>query len=149
MIIRPSTPQVLVDIVEELNREILPLLTDTTAQIRMHMITSVLSQCAGRAEQEIALMREESVAYRSYATRVAEATGDEDLTAAIDASALGDDLRLSAVSDQYAVASDMLATALEAALDAGLAELVAEGESLLTNRIATEQNLTELTTAGR
>jgi len=149
VIVRPSTPQILTDVAEELRREILPELTTTTLQIRLQMIMSVLEQCAARSGIEIALMRAEIASYRDYADRVADATGSEAVRAAADAVVVGDDLRLDAVSAEYASAGEALATALEAALDAGEQQLVAEGEGLLTARIATEQGLTALATAGR
>lgn len=149
MITRPSTPQILADVAEELRREIMPLLSTTTLQIRLQMIMSVLEQCAARSGIEIALMREEIAAYRDYADRVAAATGDPAVRAASDAVAVGDDLRLEAVSAEYSRAGEALAVALETALDAGQADLVTEGERLLTARIATEQGLTALATAGR
>ena len=149
MITRPSTPQILNSIVEELTREVLPLLETTTSQIRLQMIMTVLGQCAGRAEQEIALMREEAAASTDYARRVADATGDVELQTAVDALEVGDDLRLPAITAEYVAASEALALALETALDAGLADLVADGERLLSQRIATEQSLTALVTSGR
>ena len=76
MNIRPSTPQILRDLAEELNREIMPLLSDSTDQIRLHMIAAVLGQCAVRSGTEIALMKAETDSYVDYARAVSAATGD-------------------------------------------------------------------------
>lgn len=149
MNIHPSTSQILRDLAEELNREILPLLSDSTDQVRLHMITAVLGQCAVRAGTEIALMTDETAAYRAYATGVASATADEAVRSATDAIGTSDDLRLEAVLAEYTRASEAFGTALEAAMDAGLTDLVARGEQLLQMRIANEQLMAGVATAGR
>lgn len=149
MITRPSTPQILRDVAEELNREIMPLLTESTDQIRLFMITAVLGQCAERADREIALMSEETASYRTYAEDVAEATGNDGVRAQIDAMASAPDLRLDSVLAAYVRASDAFGTALEVAMDAGLAELVSAGERLLQDRVANEQSMAGVATAGR
>ena len=142
MINRPSTPRILADLVTELEREILPLLTDSVAQIRLHMIMTVMGHCAVRSSNETAWMTEESAAYLEYAQRVLEATGDEDVRTAIAAVEPFDDLRLPAVAVNYSKASEALAAALDASLDAELEPLVAEGEGLLRMRVMHEQAVT-------
>ncbi len=146
---RPSTPQVLLDIIEELNRHVMPLMPGSTDQVRIVMITSVLGQCAARADQEIALMREESLAYLGFAQAVADATDDASVRTAVENATLSTDLRLAAMTAEYSRASSAFTVALDVAMDAGLANLVAEGEDLLRDRIRTEQALTSLSTAGR
>ena len=149
MNIRPSTPQILRDLAEELNREIMPLLSDSTDQIRLHMIAAVLGQCAVRSGTEIALMKAETDAYVDYARAVASATGDPAVQRAIDAVQPSTDLHLDAVIVEYTQASEAFGTALEAALDGGDAELVARGEALLQDRVANEQLMAGVATAGR
>jgi hypothetical protein len=149
VITRPSTPQILRDVAEELNREILPLLAESTDQIRLFMITAVLGQCAERADREIALMAEEIAGYCAYAADVAEATGDAALRAQVEVLAPVSDLRLDAVLATYVRASDAFSTALEVAMDAGLAEQVAAGERLLQDRIVNEKAMAGVATAGR
>lgn len=149
MNIRPSTPQVLRDLAEELNREVMPLLTDSTDQIRLHMIMAVLGQCAVRAGTEIALMRQETATYADYGSAVAAATGRSDVQALVDGIAPGDDLDLDAVLAEYTRASEAFATALEAALAAGHADLITRGEELLQIRVANEQQMAGVATAGR
>lgn len=149
MNIRPSTPQILRDLAEELNREVMPLLTDSTDQIRLHMITAVLGQCAVRAGTEISLMRQETAAYADYGSAVATATGRSDVQALVDGIAPSDDLDLDAVLAEYTRASEAFATALEAALAAGDTDLIARGEDLLQVRVANEQLMAGVATAGR
>lgn len=149
MNIRPSTPQVLRDVAEELNREVMPLLADSTDQVRLHMIMAVMRQCAVRAGTEIALMRQETAAYADYGSAVATATGRSDVQALVDHFAHGDDLALDAVLAEYTRASEAFATALEAALAAGDADLITRGEELLQVRVANEQLMAGVATAGR
>lgn len=149
MNIRPSTPQILRDLAEELNREVMPLLSDSTDQIRLHMIMAVLGQCAVRAGSEIALMKQEAAAYADYGSAVAAATGRADVKALVDAVPHGDDLTLDAVLAEYTRASEAFATALEAALAAGDADLITRGEELLQVRVANEQQMAGVATAGR
>jgi hypothetical protein len=59
------------------------------------------------------------------------------------------DLRLDSVLAAYVRASDAFGTALEVAMDAGLAELVSAGERLLQDRVANEQSMAGVATAGR
>ena len=149
MNIRPSTPQVLRDVAEELNREVMPLLSDSTDQIRLHMIMAVLGQCAVRAGSEIALMKQETAAYADYGSAVATATGSAEVQALVDAIPHAHDLSLDAVLAEYTSASEVFASALEAALAGGDADLITRGEDLLQVRVANEQQMAGVATAGR
>jgi hypothetical protein len=142
MINRPSTPRILSDLATELEREILPLLSDSVAQIRLHMIMTVLGHCAVRSSNETAWMTEESAAYVEYARTVLDATNDEGVRSAIKAVEPYNDLRLPAVVANYSRASEALAIALEAAMDAELATLISQGEALLRMRVMNEQAVT-------
>ena len=149
MINRPNTPQILRDLAEELNREIMPLLNDSTDQIRLFMITAVLGQCAVRADKEIAMMKQETDAYLTFAGEVADATHDANLAAAIAQVHPSDDLHLETVSAEYVRASEAFGVALEVAMDAGDEALVARGEALLQTRISHEQMMAGVASAGR
>lgn len=149
MITRPTTPEILRDLAEELNREIMPLLSEQTDQIRLFMITAVLGQCAERADREIALMADETTRCVTYAGAVADATGSAELRSLVSAVVPDTDLRLDAVLATYVRASDAFGAALELAMDAGLADLVAQGEQLLQDRVANEQAMAGVATAGR
>lgn len=139
MITRPSTPAILTDVCEELRREVMPLMTNATDQIRLHMIITVLGNCAVRAGSEIEWMKAEIAAYAAYANDVVTSTGDERLRNSIAALEPAPDLTLDAVAEEYSRAGTALGDALDAAMDAGLDELIARGEGLLVARIATEQ----------
>jgi hypothetical protein len=150
MINRPSTPRILEDLTTELEREILPLLTDSVAQIRLHMIMTVMRHCAVRSGNETAWMTEESASYVVYAQKVLEATESASVREAIGAIEPFDDLRLPAVIANYSRASEALAVALEASMDADVESLIAEGERLLRMRVTNEQAVTGATEyAGR
>jgi hypothetical protein len=150
MINRPSTPRILEDLTTELEREILPLLTDSVAQIRLHMIMTVMRHCAVRSGNETAWMTEESASYVGYAQKVLEATDSAGVREAIGAVEQFDDLRLPAVIANYSRASEALAVALEASMDADVESLIAEGERLLRMRVTNEQAVTGATEyAGR
>lgn len=149
MINRPNTPQILRDLAEELNREIMPLLDDSTDQIRLFMITAVLGQCAVRADKEIALMKQETASYLTFAQDVADATHDANLATTIAQIHSSDDLHLEAVSAEYVRASEAFGLALEIAMDAGEDALVTRGEELLQTRIAHEQMMAGVASAGR
>ena len=53
MITRPSTSRALEDVVEELSRDIMPIITDPAQQIRLHMLMVVLNDCVNASEREI------------------------------------------------------------------------------------------------
>lgn len=149
MINRPSTDQILRDVAEELNREIMPLISDTTDQIRLHMIVAVINQCSARAAREISIMKDEGAKSAAFGAEVAAAAQDDALAAAVAGIVPTDELTLEAVAAEYARASDVLGTAIEVALDAGLTDLVAAGEDLLRERITHEQEMSGAVDAGR
>ena len=142
MIGRPTTAQVLLDCCRVLD-EVLPTVGDETVQVRLVMLGKVLRNAAVRAAHEVAWMREETGAMESYARTVAAATGDDGLRTALEA--LGavprTSLHLDDVVDVYVRASDVLSTALEVALADGEEDLVREGESLLSARLAHENDV--------
>jgi hypothetical protein len=139
---RPSTPRILADLALELEREILPLLSDSVAQVRLQMVMTVMGHCAVRSGNETAWMTEESAFNLEYARKVLEATGDERVRQAIESVKPLEDLRLPVVITYYSSASEALATALDAAMDAELEPLISEGEDLLRMRITHEQAVT-------
>lgn len=142
MITRPTTVRILADVITELEREILPLLPESVDQIRLQMIMTVLGHCAVRAGHETAWMTEEAVEYVDYARAVLDATKAVDVRDALSAVTPFADLRLAAVSANYSRASEALSLALDAAMDAGNDDLVAQGEQLLRMRVANEQAVT-------
>ena len=101
MITRPSTSRVLEDVVEELTRDIMPMITDPAQQIRLHMLMVVLNDCANASEREISVMRTEIPEYLAFADDVAQATGNADVAAAVAGAQMGDSLVLSDVIREY------------------------------------------------
>ena len=100
MITRPSTSRVLEDVVEELTRDIMPMITDPAQQIRLHMLMIVLNDCVNASEREISVMRSEIAEYLAFAGDVAKVTGN-DVAAAVAGAQMGDSLVLSDVIREY------------------------------------------------
>jgi hypothetical protein len=143
VISRPTTEQVLLDCCRVLENDVLPGVADETMQVRLVMLGKVLRNAAVRAAHEVAWMRGETAQIEAYAGAVAASTGSDDLRAALDELATGphDSLHLADVVEVYVRASDVLSLALEAALTDGCDELVREGESLLSARLAHENDV--------
>ncbi|HEU5266565.1 MAG TPA: hypothetical protein VFU35_07685 [Jatrophihabitans sp.] len=136
MLSRPTTEQILLDCCRELMTEVLPALTDETAQVRVVMIETVLRNMAVRAAHEVAWMTEETMEIERYATTVQTAHPDVALDAALAAlgSAPRGSLHLDDVVETYCRAGDALSAALESVVASGDANLVGEGEQLLRAR---------------
>jgi hypothetical protein len=143
VISRPTTTQVLLDCCRVLEDDVLPAVADETMQVRLVMLGKVLRNAAVRAAHEIAWMREETGAIEAYARVVATTSGSDDLRTAVGALAAGphDSLHLADVVEVYGRASDLLSVALEGALAAGRDDLVREGEALLSERLAHENDV--------
>jgi hypothetical protein len=71
MLSRPTTEQILLDCCRELMTNVLPSLTDATAQVSVIMVETVLRNTAVRAAHEVAWMRDETVGIEAYAHAVA------------------------------------------------------------------------------
>jgi len=137
MLSRPTTEQILLDCCRELMTNVLPSLTDATAQVSVIMVETVLRNTAVRAAHEVAWMRDETAEIESYARAVAEeAPGTEPLRAALAAlaGAPRDSLHLDDVVETYCRAGNVLSAALETAVASGLAALVQRGEEILDVR---------------
>ena len=137
MLSRPTTEQILLDCCRELMTNVLPSLTDATAQVSVIMVETVLRNTAVRAGHEVAWMREETAEIEDYARAVAEqAPGAAPLEAALAAlaSAPRDSLHLVDVVETYCRAGNALSAALETAVAGGLAALVRRGEEILDVR---------------
>jgi hypothetical protein len=137
MLSRPTTEQILLDCCRELMTNVLPSLTDATAQVSVIMVETVLRNTAVRAAHEVAWMREETAEIGAYAQAVAErAPAAGALRAALNAlaGAPRDSLHLDDVVETYCRAGNALSAALETAVAGGLAALVRRGEELLDVR---------------
>jgi hypothetical protein len=133
MITRPSTSRILEDIVEELMRDIMPSLTDPAQQIRLHMLTIVLNNCANASEREMI------PAYVDFARDVAAATGNAGIAAAAEAARMGESLVLADVIADYQRASSAFADAMDLAMDTMDRDLIARGEDILRMRMDNER----------
>jgi hypothetical protein len=136
MLSRPTTEQILLDCCRELMTEVLPALTDETAQVRVVMIETVLRNMAVRAAHEVAWMTEETGEIERYATAAQQAHPDAALETALAALARAprESLHLDDVVETYCRAGDALSAALETAVARGDAGLVGAGEQLLRAR---------------
>lgn len=139
MITRPSTSRVLEDVVVELTRDILPMITDPAQQIRLHMLMVVLNDCVNASEREISVMRTEIPEYLAFAGDVAGATGNAEVKAAVAGAQMGDSLVLSDVIRDYENASRAFSTAMDLVMDKVDREFVERGETLLRTRVTNER----------
>ena len=143
MLSRPTTEQILLDCCRELMTNVLPSLTDATAQVSVIMVETVLRNTAVRAAHEVAWMRDETADIEAYAREVAaQATGTtlETALAALDA-APRDSLHLDDVVETYCRAGNALSAALETAVASGLAPLIQRGEEILDVRSGHETDV--------
>ena len=143
MLSRPTTEQILLDCCRELMTNVLPSLTDATAQVSVIMVETVLRNTAVRAAHEVAWMRDETADIEAYAREVAaQATGTtlETALAAL-AAAPRDGLHLDDVVGTYCRAGNALSAALETAVASGLAPLIQRGEEILDVRSGHETDV--------
>ena len=143
MLSRPTTEQILLDCCRELMTNVLPSLTDATAQVSVIMVETVLRNTAVRAAHEVAWMRDETADIEAYAREVAaQATGTtlETALAAL-AAAPRDSLHLDDVVETYCRAGNALSAALETAVASGLTPLIQRGEEILDVRSGHETDV--------
>jgi hypothetical protein len=143
MLSRPTTEQILLDCCHELMTNVLPSLTDATAQVSVIMVETVLRNTAVRAAHEVAWMRDETADIEAYAREVAaQAPGTtlETVLAAL-AAAPRDSLHLDDVVETYCRAGNALSAALETAVASGLAPLIQRGEEILDVRTGHETDV--------
>ncbi len=139
MITRPSTSRALEDVVEELTRDILPVITDPAQQIRLHMLMIVLNDCVNASEREISVMRTEIPTYLAFAEDVATSTGDPEVAAAVAGAQMGDSLVLRDVIRDYENASRAFSTAMDLVMDTVNRAFIERGETLLRTRVTNER----------
>jgi len=139
MITRPSTSRALEDVVEELSRDIMPIITDPAQQIRLHMLMVVLNDCVNASEREISVMRTEIPTYLAFADDVAKAAGNAEVAAAVAGAQMGESLVLSDVISDYENASRAFSTAMDLVMDTVNREFIERGEELLKTRVTNER----------
>ena len=143
MLSRPTTEQILLDCCRELMTNVLPSLTDATAQVSVIMVETVLRNTAVRAAHEVAWMREETADIEAYAREVAAQAPGTTLETALAAlaGAPRDSLHLDDVVETYCRAGNALSAALETAVAGGLAPLIQRGEEILDVRSGHETDV--------
>ena len=127
MLTRPTTEQILRNIVDELQATVAPALPDGPAKVAVGMMTQLLQGCAVRAAHEIGWMHEEIAAIEAQVGPVAGAHGDG--------------LHLDDVLPRYHAAGEALAAAVEAAYAAGDTARVEALRQLLEARNAHEMQV--------
>jgi hypothetical protein len=140
---RPTTEQILLDCCRELMTNVLPSLTDATAQVSVVMVETVLRNTAVRAAHEVAWMRDETADIEAYAHAVAAQAPGTALETALAALAAAprDSLHLDDVVETYCRAGNALSVALETAVASGLAPLIRRGEEILDVRSGHETDV--------
>jgi hypothetical protein len=143
MLSRPTTEQILLDCCRELMTNVLPSLTDATAQVSVIMVETVLRNTAVRAAHEVAWMRDETADIEAYAREVAAQAPGTALETALAALAAAprDSLHLDDVVETYCRAGNALSAALETAVASGLAPLIQRGEEILDVRSGHETDV--------
>ena len=143
MLSRPTTEQILLDCCRELMTNVLPSLTDATAQVSVIMVETVLRNTAVRAAHEVAWMRDETAGIEAYAREVAARAPGTTLETALAALAAAprDSLHLDDVVETYCRAGNALSAALETAVASGLAPLIQRGEEILDVRSGHETDV--------
>jgi hypothetical protein len=143
MLSRPTTEQILLDCCRELTTNVLPSLTDETAQVSVIMVETVLRNTAVRAAHEVAWMRDETADIEAYAREVAAQAPGTTLETALAALAAAprDSLHLDDVVETYCRAGNALSAALETAVANGLAPLIQRGEEILDVRSGHETDV--------
>ena len=135
MITRPSTSRVLEDVVEELTRDIMPMITDPAQQIRLHMLMIVLNDCVNASEREISVMRSEIAEYLAFAGDVAKARA----MMTLQRQSLGPRWATPSSSPMSSAntgnASRTFSTAMDLVMDSINRDFIARGEALLKTRV--------------
>lgn len=145
MISRPTTEQLISAVCTELTNKVGPAITDPTVKVQLDMAISILQTTAVRSGRELAWMREERNAVIESATVMADALPDAtELHAALDAYASGrnDSLVLTEAQADYALASEVLSCAAEAAYASGDDAHIATVIGLMDQRHANQQTVT-------
>ena len=143
MLSRPTTEQILLDCCRELMTNVLPSLTDATAQVSVIMVETVLRNTAVRAAHEVAWMRDETADIEAYAREVAAQAPGTTLETGLAALAAAprDSLHLDDVVETYCRAGNALSAALETAVASGLTPLIQRGEEILDVRSGHETDV--------
>jgi primase-polymerase (primpol)-like protein len=153
VISRPTTQQLIDSVCEALSEKVAPTITDPGAAVQLEMALAVLRTAAVRSGNEIAWMRDEreaiDAAARSLVDSIPESTALAAALAAYDAGRT-DGLTLDEAQADYALASEVMSCAIEAAFASGDAAHIATVGALVDQRHANQQAVTgQFMAAGR
>jgi len=141
MITQPTIPQLLETIRDELGDKVLPQVADAPTKVSIEMMQAVLNQLIERSEHEIAWMTNEIDAIEDAAERLAPTLSQSD---ALDAAVVdftsnrAESMQLSVVTADYQRACEVLSCLGEAAYADGSEAAIADVQTLLNARLATE-----------
>lgn len=141
MIGRPTTQQLLEDCARELREGVIPNLSDASLIVNLQMMDLVLQSCALRAGHEIAWMAEEVAAIDAYVDDVVTAHPSVGPALAALRAAPSTSQHLDDRADEYHLAGEALAQAIEAAMAADDIARQQAGIDLLQARRARETEL--------
>ena len=141
MISRPTTQQLIDECARELREDVIPLLTDPTLVVNLQMMELVLQSCALRAGHEIAWMADEVAAIDAFVTDVAASHPAIAPALAALHGAPAASLHLVDRADQYHLAGEALAQAIEACMGADDVTRLKAGIALLQTRRERESEL--------
>jgi len=145
VISKPTNQQLIEAVCAELTGKVAPAISDAGTKVVLEMALSVLSCAAVRTANELAWMREETEAIDAVARRFAEEMPEaEALSAALAAYDEGrtGSLYIDAAQADYALISEVLSCATDAAFASGDTARIAAVEELLRQRMANENAVT-------
>jgi len=129
----------------ELTNKVAPAVSDATAKVQLEMAISVLQTAAVRSGRELAWMQEERDAIEQTARQLLEALPDatplRDALQTYDDQLTNSPYLVDAQAD-YALASEALSCAVEAAYASGDAAHIADVMRLMDQRHANQQTVT-------
>ena len=139
MITRLSTPRILDDVCDQIMRDVMPGITDTAAQIRLHMLIATIKAAANATAVEISLMMQEIALYIDFAQDVARSTSSSEVADAAAAVDPSESLLLADVAATYSRAGHAFIAAMDLVMDQRNTELIERGEALLRLRLENER----------
>jgi hypothetical protein len=135
MITNPAIAQILQTLSHDLSETIAPALDDEALSVKVQMMGAVLDSLAVRCENEREWIAQETQAIEAVAREALSALRDDDKLRRAFAQISDDD----DIATRYLKASEVLSCLAEAAFQSDSAELQTKVETLLTQRLANEQ----------
>jgi hypothetical protein len=145
VITRPSTPQLVELVRQELVAVVAPQVTDPAARIALDMALHILSTVANRCAGEIGWMQQERERIEAFAARLIDSGLDDGrIATALAAMHAADqnDLTLEGASRRYDSAAELLSCCAEISYESGRAELIETTRAIFDERLANETAIT-------